>query len=66
MPSGNPDLRSLSRINARLDDHERRLDGHDRELRELNLDLGLLGDIVMRSRKRAAGMKVRRRRSRRA
>jgi hypothetical protein len=65
MPSGNPDLAGLSRINARLDAHEARLDEHDHQLREINLDVALLGDIVMRSRARAASVKVRRRRSRR-
>jgi len=53
MPSGNPILGRLSRIDSRLDKHEARLDGHDLELRELNMDIALLGDVVLRAKLRA-------------
>ncbi len=72
MPSGNPDLGRLSRINERLDDHQRRLDDHEiritvteREQREAQRDVAMLADIVMRARRRAASIRIRRRSKRR-
>jgi len=70
MASGNPILARMSRAEARLDDHAAHLARHDTELRELNKDLGLLGDVVLRSQRRARGLLKlstrKRRRSRKA
>jgi len=64
-PSGDPIHARLSRIDRRLDAHETRLDGHDAELRELNRDIGVLGDVILRSKVRArARMKSSKRRPR--
>ena len=59
-PSGNPALTSLSKINERLDGHDRRLEDHEvritateREQREAARDFAILSDLVMRANQRA-------------
>jgi len=59
-PSGNPLLARMTAAEKLLAQHGDRLDGHDRQLRELNLDLSLLADIVHRAKARAADVRARR------
>ncbi len=43
-----------------LAEHGARLDDHDHQLRELNLDLSQLADIVLRAKARAADVRAKR------
>jgi septal ring factor EnvC (AmiA/AmiB activator) len=52
MPRGNPLLSRLAKVEGRVDKTEHRLDAHDRELHEVNLDIATLADVVMRSHRR--------------
>jgi len=45
---GNTLYARLGKIDDRLDVHEARLDYHEKELRELNLDVAQLTDIAIR------------------
>lgn len=72
VPSGNPILGRLAKLDRRVDDHEVRLTSAEVELRELNLDMALLGDMVVsaselaiRARQRAAARVIARPRPRR-
>jgi hypothetical protein len=61
VPSGNPYLRRLTDVEARVEDHETRITANERRLREVNLEIALLGDmtqmaaqLAVRARRRAS------------
>lgn len=65
MPSGNPVLTRLTRVEARVGRLEVRVDGQAAELAELNLDIRDLTAIALRSSLRARMRVAARRRNRR-
>ena len=46
-------MAEITRAHQRLDAHEERISATERELREVNRDIGVLGEIVLRSKARA-------------
>jgi hypothetical protein len=54
----------MTAAEALLVKHGVRLDDHDRQFREVNLDLAQLADIVLRAQARAAGRRAKARQKR--
>jgi len=63
-PSGNPLFARVSKLETTAREHAAWLGRHDKAIREMNLDMATLADIVHRSQARAVGRLVRRRRDR--
>jgi len=65
MPSGNPLLSRLAKLDRRVDDHEARLTAVEREIHGISKDQAVMGNLVIRCLERARRWAPARQRGRR-